>query len=364
MSAVSDLFPAWVEERIIMIRLCNVSKKLGDFELKNINLSIADQEYFVILGPTGTGKTVILEVIAGMYRPDQGEVWINQRNVTAEYPELRQIGFVYQDYVLFPHLNVKDNILFALRLKKTPAKIMHQKLGEMTELLSIGHLLQRFPATLSGGEQQRTAIARALIAEPEVLLLDEPLSALDPRSKEIFQQELKHIHQQIKTTTIHITHDFNEALVLADRMGIMGNGEIVQIGPPEEVFQKPETQYVAEFVGMENILSGDLVTEDGASYFKTGNVRLRVISNLSGKVRVAIRSEDVIIARDKLSSSAQNTIPARITEIIPRGPFFRIILDAGIPLVVLVTKQAVEEMNLAPGQEVYAVFKAAAVHVF
>jgi molybdopterin-binding protein len=347
-----------------MIRLCNVSKKLGDFELKDIDLSIADQEYFVILGPTGTGKTVILEIIAGMHRPDRGEVWLNERNVTAEYPESRNIGFVYQDYMLFPHLSVQENILFSLKLNKTPAKIMKNKLDQMTELLSIAHLLKRFPATLSGGEQQRTAIARALIAEPQVLLLDEPLSALDPRSKEIFQQEFKHIHEQIKTTTIHITHDFNEALVLADRVGIMFDGEIVQTGTPEDVFNKPESPFVAEFVGMENIFSGDLIVNSDAKYVQIGSVRIRVMSNLAGKVRIGIRSEDIIIARDKLFSSARNNMPACITEISPRGSFFRVVLDAGIPLVALVTKQAAEEMNLTPGQRVYAVFKTTAVHVF
>ncbi len=347
-----------------MISLCNVSKSLGDFKLNNINLSIENDEYFVILGPTGTGKTVILEVIAGMYRPDQGEVWLNERDVTAEYPESRNIGFVYQDYMLFPHLNVQENILFALKLRKTSASIIKQKLERMTTLLNIGQLLKRYPVTLSGGEQQRVAIARALVAEPEVLLLDEPLSALDPRSKEIFQQELKNIHQQIKTTTIHITHDFNEALVLADRIGIMCDGEIVQVGTPEEVFQIPRSQFVAEFVGMENIFSGDLSDEDGLKYVQIGPVHLRVESNLKGKVRVAIRSADIIIAGDKLSSSAQNIIPARITEIVPRGSFFKVVLDVGIPLVAQVTRQALGEMKLEPEKNVWAVFKTTAVHVF
>ncbi len=347
-----------------MIRLCNVSKRLGDFRLKNIDLDIADNEYFVILGPTGTGKTVILELVAGMYQPDQGEVWINERNVTTDYPESRRIGFVYQDYMLFPHLNVQENILFALKLQKTPASIMKQKLERMTTLLNIGQLQKRFPATLSGGEQQRVALARALIAEPEVLLLDEPLSALDPRSKEAFQQELKHIHEQIKTTTIHITHDFNEALVLADRMGIMCNGEIVQVGSPEEVFQKPCSQFVAEFVGMENIYRGDISDKGGVKHVRLGPLQLRVVSPLQGKVRVAIRSEDIIIAEDRLTSSAQNIIPARIVEIIPRGAFFKIVLDAGIPLVALVTRQSVDEMILAPEKNVWALFKTTAVHVF
>ncbi|MDD3270113.1 MAG: tungstate ABC transporter ATP-binding protein WtpC [Syntrophomonadaceae bacterium] len=347
-----------------MINLCNVSKHLGEFSLKNINLSINDNEYFVILGPTGTGKTVILEIIAGMYKPDQGEVWINERNVTAQYPEQRHIGFVYQDYMLFPHLDVEENILFALKLKKTPPKIMKQKLEQMTDLLNIKALIKRYPATLSGGEQQRTALARALVAEPEVLLLDEPLSALDPRSKELFQQELKNIHQQIKTTTIHITHDFNEALVLADRLGIMCNGEIVQVGSPEEVFQKPQSQFVAEFVGMENIYTGEIIEKAEGKYVRIASLYLSVRSKLQGKVRVAIRSEDIIIARERFSSSAQNTVNARIAAIIPRGAFIKVILDAGITMVAMVTRQAVDELKLEPGQEVWAVFKTTAVHVF
>lgn len=347
-----------------MICLHNVSKRLGDFHLKNIDLRIEDNEYFVILGPTGTGKTVILEVIAGMYRPDQGEVWINDRNVSADDPESRKISFVYQDYMLFPHLNVRDNILFSLRLQKTPAAMMKEKLARMTSLLNLEHLLNRFPATLSGGEQQRTAIARALIAEPAVLLLDEPLSALDPRSKELFQQELKKIHQHIQTTTIHITHDFNEALVLADRMGVMRNGEIVQVGSPEEVFQKPSSQFVAEFVGMENIYSGELTEEDGRQFIRIGPVKLRVVSELQGRVRAAIRAEDIIIAAEKIESSAQNMIAARIVEIIPRGSFFKLVLDAGIPLMAIVTKQALDEMQMLPDKQVWALFKTAAVHVF
>ncbi|MEN6324916.1 MAG: ABC transporter ATP-binding protein [Syntrophomonas sp.] len=348
-----------------MISLSNVSKKLGDFSLKNINLNINDHEYFVILGPTGTGKTVILEIIAGMYEPDTGEVWINDRKVTGKYPEGRRIGFVYQDYMLFPHLNVRENIIFALKLKKTPPKIITQKLEQMTVLLNIEELLKRYPSTLSGGEQQRVAIARAMVAEPEVLLLDEPLSALDPRSKELFQQELKNIHQALKTTTIHITHDFNEALVLADRLGVMCNGEIVQVGNPEEVFQKPCSQFVAEFVGMENIYSGEVIDDAAGQYVRIGSLNLSVRSQLKGRVRVAIRPEDIIIARTRFSSSAQNSVNARIAEIIPRGAFFKVMLDAaGIPIATLVTRQAVAELGLETGQDVWAVFKTTAVHVF
>lgn len=347
-----------------MIKLLNVSKRIGDFSLNNINLNINDNEYFVILGPTGSGKTVIFEIISGMYKPDEGEVWINEQNVSTAYPEDRHIGFVCQDYMLFPHLNVKENIIFSLKLKKTPQNLINQKLDKMVNLLNIENLLNRNPSTLSGGEQQRVAIARALVTEPEVLLLDEPLSALDPRSKELFQQELKNIHQQTKTTTIHITHDFNEALVLADQIGIMQNGKIVQVGKPKEVFLKPSSQFVAEFVGMKNIYNGEIINESTFKYVRINSVHLRVVSELKGKVRVTICPEDIIIAHKNFSSSAQNMINAKIVEIIPQGSFIKVILDAGITMVALITRRALDDLNLECGQNVWAIFKTTAVHVY
>lgn len=347
-----------------MIRLSNVYKRIGDFNIANVNLNIDANEYFVILGPTGAGKTIILEIISGMYKPDQGEVWINGQNMSSEAPEQRNIGFVYQDYMLFPHLNVLENISFALKIKKVPPRIIKQKIEKTTVMLDIGDLMQRNPATLSGGEQQRVALARALVTEPEVLLLDEPLSALDPRSKETFQQELKTIHEQVKTTTIHITHDFNEAFILADRIRIMHDGELVEVGTPREIFQKPNSEFVAEFVGMENIYEGKMENDGEGSYVRIGSVCISVVSGLRGKVRVAIRPEDIIITRERFSSSARNMLKARIIKIKSHGAFMKVILDAGISLAVLVTKQAIEEMNLEVGQSVLAVFKASAVHIF
>ncbi len=347
-----------------MINLKNVSKQLGDFSLKNINLSVDDNEYFVIIGPTGAGKTVLLEIISGMYEPDEGEVWLNGRNVTFECPERRHIGFVYQNYMLFPNLDVRENIIFALKLNKTPVKIINQKLEQITGMLNIEGLLNRHPSTLSGGEQQRVALARALIAEPQVLLLDEPLCALDPRSKELFQQELISIHQQVKTTTIHITHDFNEAFVLADRIGIMHGGELVEVGTAKEVFQKPNSYFVAEFVGMENVYDGEVVNDMKGSCVRIGQVCISVVTGLKGKVHVAIRPEDIIITTERFASSARNMLDARIVKIMPQGAFVKLIIDAGIIMAVLVTKHALDEMNLGVGHHVLAVFKASAVHIF
>lgn len=347
-----------------MISLHNVSKKMGDFYLDNISLDIFDNEYFVLLGPTGAGKTVVLEIISGMYKPDTGTVWINNKDVTRAVPEARHIGFVYQDYMLFPNLDVKDNIIFPLTIKKTPVKVMEEKLIKMTDLLNISGLLKRSPTTLSGGEQQRVALARALINEPQVLLLDEPLSALDPRSKEIFQQELKIIHQETKTTTIHITHDFNEAFLLADRIGIMQTGKLIEVGDSEELFKRPKSSFVAEFLGMENIYHGEVVNDGNGSNIVIGSVRIFGPTSSQGKVNVAIRPEDIIISKGDFPSSARNTLPGIIRGIVPQGIMMKLSLDVGIPLSVVLTKKSCEELELKIGDSATAIFKSTAVHTF
>ncbi|HHX14212.1 MAG TPA: ABC transporter ATP-binding protein [Clostridiales bacterium] len=376
-----------------MIRLDRVSKILGKFHLREISLEIGEHEYFVLLGPTGSGKTVILEMLSGLYPPDTGEIWIAGRNVTEMSPEERKLGLVYQDYMLFPHLKVRGNILFALKLQKTDAAVAEQRLQEVTEMLGIGGLLERHPATLSGGEQQRVALARALINKPSVLLLDEPLSALDPRSKEIFQQELKAIHRDTDCTILHITHDFNEAYLLADRIGVLHKGRLLETGTPQEIFQMPESMLTAEFVGMENIYEGTVFVDDSGAGIQIGQVKIRTVlprtmrtqigtaepvhdSKNSGiiskepserrtdKVRVAIRSEDVIISREAFASSARNRLPARVLSLDNYGAFIKLTLDAGLPLKAIITKQAVEELEIAEGQDVWATFKASAVHVF
>ncbi len=351
-----------------MIRLIGVNKQLGNFALKNIDLRIKRNEYFVILGPTGTGKTVILEVIAGMYPLDSGEIHINGEDVTRQYPEDRHVGFVYQDYMLFPHLKVRDNILFGLKARKTPQTKMQEKLGRMVKMLNIGHLLDRVPATLSGGEQQRVAIARALVTEPELLLLDEPLSALDPRTKEIFQQELRRLHQEIKTTTIHITHDFNEAMVLADRIAVMRQGEIVQVGTPEDVFQKPNTEFIASFVGTENIYQGEIRPEADGAVVRVSKLDFYVSTKQSGRVGIALRPEGIVLSAAALHSSARNCLAATVQEVRNCGILYKVQLaaqaDPQVTFIATVTKQSVEAMEISLGKRMFVSFKATAVHVF
>lgn len=342
-----------------MLLVENIYKILGEFNLQEINLDVREGEYFVILGPTGAGKTVVLEIIAGLHSPDRGEIYFGDRNLLNLYPEEREIGFVYQDYALFPHLTVKDNVAFGMKIRKFPAQEIEDKLFEITDMLGVKHLLDRYPSTLSGGEQQRTALARALVTSPKILLMDEPLSALDPRSKELFQQEIKKIHQTLKTTTLHVTHDFNEALYLADRIGVMHDGKIIQVGTPEEIFRKPGSPFVANFVGIENIFDGQ---KNGSKIKLTSRVNIHTQKGNSGKVKVVVHPEDILLSRDCPGSN--NNFSGKVLDISSKGPLCKLTLDIGVPLVCLTTMQQIKELEANIDDTLWAVINESSVHVF
>ncbi|MFZ0447972.1 MAG: ATP-binding cassette domain-containing protein [Desulfatiglandaceae bacterium] len=246
-----------------MLRLEAIGVQLGAFRLKNISLHVEPGAYLVLLGPTGTGKTVLLETIAGLHRPTGGRTWIDGKDATRWPPEKRNLGVVYQDYALFPHLTVQENIAFGLRLKKEARGEIKKTVEEMAGFLEIGHLLNRRPGRLSGGEQQRVALARALVLKPYVLLLDEPLSALDRSTRGRLRRELKRIHRELGVTIFHITHDLPEAFFLADHLALMKDGGILQEGKPEMVLRRPRSRTVAELLGIENLLRG---TKEGERY--------------------------------------------------------------------------------------------------
>lgn len=351
---------------------------LGEFHLRGVNLEVVPGEYLVILGPTGAGKTVLLEAIAGLHFPRRGHIFLNGKDVTRVPPERRSIGFVYQDYALFPHLNVAENIAFGLHLRGMDRRAISERVDEISRRLSIHHLLQREPETLSGGEAQRVALARALAIEPALLLLDEPLSALDPETREGLQRELARLHQEQGTTTVHVTHDFEEAVALADRIAVMHQGQIVQVGSPEEIFRRPESEFVARFVGVRNVFRGEIFPGDGGYRWLalegTGRpgIRMAVLTNLSGSVHASIRPEDIVLSREPLHSSMRNSFRGRIVGVLDRGVLIYVTvrvppegtLPEALDFVCAVTRPSVEEMALQEGREVYIAFKASAVHVF
>jgi molybdate transport system ATP-binding protein/molybdate/tungstate transport system ATP-binding protein len=343
----------------------NLYVDLGDFTLHDASLDIKLGEYFIILGPTGSGKTVLLESIAGLYNPERGQIFVDGREITRLEPEKRGISIVYQDQVLFPHLNVRDNITFGLRLRKEKKEEIERVLDWLVKLLDIGHLLHRQPDTLSGGERQKVAIARALSIRPRLLLLDEPLSALDPENREAVQQELRRIHDELGVTTVHVTHDFEEAIALADRIAVIGNGRVQQVGTPEQIFRQPNSEFVARFAMVRNILSGEVVRDDDdEAGFRTGGITLSVVTALDGAAHASLRPEDVLVSHAPFPSSARNSLAGTITGVVDKGSVLYLTVDVPPQFVCLVTHNSFEAMGLGVGQTVYLTFKASAVHVF
>ncbi len=231
-----------------MVQIEDYSIQLGNFKLNKINLDIGEKEIFAVLGKTGSGKTVLLESVAGFYKKFSGRLNVFGKNIVTVPLEKRQIGFVYQDFGLFPHMTVYNNIAYGLKIQKLNKKAIDLMVGDMAEILAISHILKSYPGTLSGGERQRTALARALILKPKLLLMDEPFSSLDPATKESMYKQIKKIHQMFACSILFVTHDFHEAQRMADRIGIMVNGELKGIRKSSELFCDYQEREINEFI--------------------------------------------------------------------------------------------------------------------
>jgi spermidine/putrescine ABC transporter ATP-binding subunit len=310
---------------MIELHLKNVSKLFGETRaVDDVTLSVEKGELFFLLGPSGCGKTTCLRTIAGFYQPDAGELYFDDRLMNSVPPHRRNIGMVFQNYALWPHMTVYSNVEYGLNVRKLPAKEKKEKVEKVLEIVRMAEYADRNPNQLSGGQQQRIALARALVIEPDVLLLDEPLSNLDAKLRLDMRQEIKRIHLEAGITSVYVTHDQKEALSLADRMAVMRDGKIVQTGMPREVYNIPASGFVADFIGETNFLQGKLKEVTGEEFLvetSIGNVRSKsssARSSVGDEVVCSIRPESIDIADDPLEN-VPNQFEAKVSGIIYLG---------------------------------------------
>ena len=321
----------------------DIDKRYADVRaLVNVSLDVREGEFFTLLGPSGCGKTTLLRIVAGLELPDAGRVILGGRDITSLPATKRQVNTVFQSYALFPHLNTFENVAFGLRARKYPQDEVKSRVNRRLEMLGLEEMSDRYPHQLSGGQQQRVALARALVNEPEVLLLDEPMSALDARLRAQVQVELRRLQRKLGQTFILVTHDQAEALVVSDRLAVMSQGCIIQFGTPKDVYEQPKTRFVAEFLGAANLIKGRRLNEGVETaigfFYLNGNPAWDQGS-------VAIRPERIRITADQ---PEKNGVKIHVREAIYRGTNLDLWCEPG-PLRVRTTAQK----NYEPGEEVW-----------
>jgi molybdopterin-binding protein len=356
-----------------MIALTDLTARVGDFALEDVSFVVPQGAYGIVIGPTGAGKTTLVEAIAGLVPVTKGKLELGGTDLTRAAPEHRRLAIVYQHAYLFPHLTVRENVGYGSVSSKVTV--------EMLERFGLGEVSGRDVRVLSGGERQLVALARALARRPEVLLLDEPFAALDPRRRVSVRRELRTIYFERRFTVLQVTHDFHEAGLLGDVGVVLDRGRVLQVGQPVELFRKPASAVVADFLGAENVYAGianpirdeapdwvpsaDAEEIEHAVAFSTGSVTLYAIGHvIPGNAHAVINADDVMLSRVPSTSSVRNQFRARVVELAPAGAITRVTVDiSGLPLVAAVTSRSVQELQLEPGVECIAAFKATAVHL-
>lgn len=286
-----------------LINIKNVVKKYGDFRaVNNVSLTVNKGEFFTLLGPSGCGKTTLLRMIAGFNSIDEGEIYFDENLINNIPAHKRNIGMVFQNYAIFPHMSVYDNVAYGLKARKVPKQEMEEKINEALKMAQIDKLKDRQPANMSGGQQQRVALARAIVIRPGLLLMDEPLSNLDAKLRIEMRTVIKELQRNLDITTIYVTHDQEEALSISDRIAVMNQGKVMQIGKPENIYRRPANQFVAGFIGISNFLTGEVVSQDAQqnTVIKVNNeltVILKCKPCPKGAVKVSVRPEEFIIRR-------------------------------------------------------------------
>jgi molybdate transport system ATP-binding protein len=350
-----------------------VDKRLGGFKLEAA-LAVPDHSVMVLVGESGSGKSTLLRLVAGLLRPDRGRIevdgaiWFDERADQALPAPERSVGYVAQDYALFPHLTAGENVAFGLRAQRLPARDVTTRVAGALDRLSLGSLAKRHPHELSGGQQQRVAIARAIVLDPTVLLLDEPLSALDAQTRRAIRGELRRLLAGLPCTTLYVTHSPAEALAFGERITVMEAGRVSQCGSRDELMKSPRSSYVAEFLGV-NFFKGSLATgsDRGGARVALPHGELVVASaGMDGEVAVVVHPREITLSRERPEGTARNVFEGIIEELMPEPPsgdLVRVALATTPGLIAEVTRQAVDTLALRPGTRVFASFKAAGVVV-
>lgn len=347
-----------------MVKVENLHISYDSFAIKNISFEVAKGEYFMLLGESGAGKSVILESIAGLCSIAQGSIFLNNKIINNTAIQKRKVGLVFQDFALFPHLSVSENICFPLKVKKYKKAIIQEKLNSLACELNIDHLLDRKVETLSGGEKQRVALARTLTLDPDVLLLDEPLSAIDVSLKGELRRILRRLNKKGQTI-IHVTHDYEEAISLAHKIGIIHNGELIQAGTPKEVFTHPKNRFVAHFGGIKNFFEAKIEEQEGSDTLiarPEENVTIEVLTKLRAKNGyILINQKNIILSKEAQEATNINQYKGTIQEIIPARFGFELVIESGIQFYVSVTAQNISDIDYSEGEEVWVAFNPSAV---
>jgi ABC-type Fe3+/spermidine/putrescine transport system ATPase subunit len=331
------MFDSEVTTGLAEVGLVEISKKFGKtLAVDNVSLEVNKGTFFTLLGPSGCGKTTTLRIIAGLLKPDHGEVYIKGSRVTDTAPYQRNIGMVFQSYALFPYLSVYDNIAFGLRVRHFPKDEMPPLIEEVLGTINLLGLEDRLPKELSGGQQQRVALARALVFKPSVLLLDEPLSNLDLKVRMIMRREIKNLTKRLNTTTINVTHDQGEALSMSDRIGVMDRGELIQVGTPTEIYDHPANQFVANFIGETNFLEAKIARLDNdfvclkvldLLVYAKRDAEPHKTPKIGEKVLLSVRPEKITISKNK--QEGKNAFRGRIEEAEYFGSFTKYAVRIG-----------------------------------
>jgi ABC-type Fe3+/spermidine/putrescine transport system ATPase subunit len=345
-----------------MLKIEDISKNFGEFAIQSISMEINKGDYFVLLGQSGSGKSVLLQIIAGLIKPDSGQIYIDMLNITHEKIQKRQTGYLFQDYALFPHLTVWENIAYPLRAKRVPKPETERLITEISKSFEIDHLLKKKPEYLSGGEKQRVALARSLVFKPKILLLDEPLSALDTQLRPQIRKLLRDINKAGQTI-VHITHDQEEAISLANKVGVISNGNLLQFGSRHDVFQHPRSTYIASFLGIKNFFNCNLVSN--------GDKKEVIISDLisfyteteetSGDGFAIIDASTIVLSEKKPDTSMRNCFQGKISEIVPYKNGLEVFMDIGVTICCLISKSSYNFFHLLEGMHIWASFKSNSV---